>query len=428
LNFPGLRRKRELGFALLILLAAGMMFYLGYIARQEKATLAGKPEFEPTMGDLYSPWRGAQELILRHRDPYSAEVTGDIQSVYYGMVLTGAPAEPKDQQRFAYPVYVALYLLPFIHLPFSSVRVIFWWLLLAVTALSVPLWLRLTGRHPGTPATVALVAITLSSVPVVQGLNLQQLGLLVAFLLSGCAALLVGEHYFAAGALLGLATIKPQMTVLVTLWLLLWTVSDWRRRKPFFWGWISTVSALVLGGQLLSPGWIPRFIRGLFLYESYSGGRFWLTAMLPHGFAIAIGCAAAAGAVIAAWRARREPPGSPGFAFALVLLLNVTILIVPATKETFNQVLLLPGLALLLYSAPLIWRRSALSKAVSLFLGAVVISPWPLAAIVSLLWLFLPLGEPHTLWLAPIYLEVWLPLATLLGLALLSSDALRQTQ
>ena len=89
---------------------------------------------------------------------------------------------------------------------------------------------------------VTAVVLTLGSFPTLQALKLQQLTLLVAGLLSGGMALLVAGHLFAAGAMLAVASIKPQLVVPITACLLLWALSDWRRRQGFVWGFASTMA------------------------------------------------------------------------------------------------------------------------------------------------------------------------------------------
>src|SRR5207245_6893020 len=93
------------------------------------------------LSDLYPRWLGARELLLRGRNPYSPEVTIEIQQGYYGRPLEASrPYDPKDQQGFVYPVYVVLLLAPLIGLPFHTVQIFFYWFLIGLTALSVPLW------------------------------------------------------------------------------------------------------------------------------------------------------------------------------------------------------------------------------------------------------------------------------------------------
>src|SRR6202049_4768667 len=136
--------KSKLALPLAMLLASSMWFYVRHVLvpyQRADAELHGRPR--GNLSDLYPRWLGARELLLRHRDPYSAEVTREIQSGYYGRPLDPSRVDdPKDQQGFAYPVYVVFLLAPTIGLPFPVVQSGLRWLLLILTLASVPLWLR----------------------------------------------------------------------------------------------------------------------------------------------------------------------------------------------------------------------------------------------------------------------------------------------
>src|SRR6476646_4193301 len=67
-------------------------------------------------GDLYSPWTGTKELLLHGRNPYSTEVSSEIQVAFYGHAIHQDYDREKhpvvDEQRFAYPVYAVFILAP----------------------------------------------------------------------------------------------------------------------------------------------------------------------------------------------------------------------------------------------------------------------------------------------------------------------------
>src|SRR5258708_161715 len=114
------------------------------------------------LSDLYPRWLGARELLLHHRNPYSPEITREIQRGYYGRELDPRrPSDPIDQQAFAYPAYVVFLLAPTVGFPFELVRVGFRWTLLAITAAGVWLWLQAIGWRPklATWAMVVLLAL-----------------------------------------------------------------------------------------------------------------------------------------------------------------------------------------------------------------------------------------------------------------------------
>ena len=158
---------------------------------------------------MYPRWLGTRELLLHHRDPYSPEVTREIQSGYYGRPLDPGRMddprfnEPKDQQGFAYPLHVIFLLAPTIGLPFPVVQTGFRWLLVILTLASVLLWLRVLRWRPSVATTAILILLTLGSYAVVQGIKLQQLTLVVSALLAGCGAALVAGQFFSGGLFAG---------------------------------------------------------------------------------------------------------------------------------------------------------------------------------------------------------------------------------
>ena len=87
---------------------------------QQIADAAAHNRPRGNLSDLYPRWLGARELLRHGRNPYSAEITREIQQGYYGRPLDPArPDDPKDQQGFAYPAYVVFLLAPTVDLPFE---------------------------------------------------------------------------------------------------------------------------------------------------------------------------------------------------------------------------------------------------------------------------------------------------------------------
>jgi len=244
-----LLKEPRLGLLLALLFAASTWFYVQRVLvpyQKADAAVHGRPR--GNLSDLYPRWLGARELLLHHRNPYSAQVTREIQTGYYGRPLDPDRAddprfdEPKDQQGFAYPVLVVFLLAPTVGLPFPVVQAGFCWLLVILTLASVLLWLQVLRWRPSATVTTILIVLTFGSYAVVQGIKLQQLTLVVSALLAGCAGALVAGYFSLAGFLLALATVKPQLTLPIAGWLILWALSDWRRRQIFFWSFALTAA------------------------------------------------------------------------------------------------------------------------------------------------------------------------------------------
>ncbi len=241
---------------LALLFTGSMWFYVQKVlVPHQRLEAAAHAWPRGNLSDLYPRWLGARELLLRHRDPYSPEVTREIQIGYYGRPLDPARSEdPKDQQRFAYPVYVVFLMAPTIGLSFPQAQSCFRWLFVFLTLVSVPLWLRTARWKPTLAVTFILIILTFGSFAVVQGIKLQQLSLVVNGVLAASAAALVSGYFTLAGLLLALATFKPQLALPMAAWLGLWAVSDWRRRQGFVWSFAFTHGSSAGGVGICASG------------------------------------------------------------------------------------------------------------------------------------------------------------------------------
>ncbi len=409
-----------------------MWFYVQRVlVPYQKADAAAHGRPRGNLSDLYPRWLGTRELLLHHRNPYSAEVTRDIQAGYYGRPLdpnrAGDPRvdEPKDQQGFAYPLHVVFLLAPTIGLPFPEVQAGFRWLLVALTLASIFLWLRVLRWRPSATVTAILIVLTLGSYAVVQGIKLQQLTLVVSALLAGCAAALVAGHFSLAGFLLALATIKPQLALPVAGWLLLWAVSDWKKRQVFVWS-LGVTAAIFLGAsEYVLPGWFGQFRDAVAAYRQYTGGAGSLLDVLTTPWLGKILAAVAVLAVvIMGWKVRRASHDSGAFSTMLALVLAVTLVIVPSFAP-YNQVLLLPAVFLIANSWEDLWIRGGLAR-MACGLGLLVVG-WPWLASCGLM-LASRFGSPSSLqraWAVPLYTSLGIPLVVLGLLSLCARDRLR---
>ena len=392
-----------------------MWFYVQHVLiahQQAEAVRDGVPR--GNLSDLYPRWLGARELLLHGRDPYSTEVTKEIQAGYYGRPLDPAlPHDPKDEQGFAYPVYVVFLLAPTITLPFAIVQTGFRWLLIALTLASVLLWLRTLRWKVSIETAAILLALTIGSFPVLQGMKLQQLSLLVAGLITISATLLVEGHLFSAGVLLALATIKPQLVLPVAAWFLLWALGDWTSRRNFWWGFAGTMVVLASAAEYLLPGWVGRFRQAIVAYRQYNQGAdsvldILITPQWGKWLVILIVVALA----IVACRCRDAAAGSWIHNQVTVLILATTVVIIPKASP-YNQVLLLPGILLLAWQIRQLWNRDLLRRAVVAICGLALLWPWLAALALLAASIFLPAESVQRGWALPLYTSVAIPVAVL---------------
>jgi Glycosyltransferase family 87 len=371
------------------------------------------------MGDLYPRWVGTRELLLHGLNPYGAEVSHKIQIGFYGHPIEQSYDKPQfeiiDEQRFAYPVYVVFLLAPTIHIDFAKLQawapVVFG----ALTAISVGLWLAVLRWRPPAWLTITLVLLVMSSPQVAQGLRLRQIGLFVAFLLTLATWCVTRNRLFAAGVLLAVATIKPQMVSLCLAWFLIWSLGDWKKRWLLVGGFAVASGLLVGAGDILVRGWVRYFIEGIEAYRRYfpttSPVRLILGNWIGGGLSVL-------GVMVLfsyAWRRRKAAAESREFAQVLSLFFVASLLLLPLLTP-YNQVLLLLPVLILVRDWELLprWGR----------VGFFVLIAWPFVASAALL------AHPpqlNSLQRTPLLPSVLLLLTPFLGLWLMFTRAQRIT-
>lgn len=213
--------------------------------------------------DLYSRWSGARALFLEGRDPYSSDVT---QSIQLGM-LGRLSAPEEDQVAFAYPLYAAFLMLPLVALPYAQAQAL-WMAALVLAVVGGVLILSRLSRVSLTPALVLLIAFgALFYYPSARAIILGQFAI-VSFLCLTLAAWAIQERQdLAAGVLLALATVKPQLASLLVPFVLAWALKQ--RRCRLVGGAASTLLALVVLACFWIPTWPLEFWQGLVGYTHY---------------------------------------------------------------------------------------------------------------------------------------------------------------
>lgn len=341
-----LARSRAALISVALVLGAAMpYYYLGLLIplRKKEFRLANA---EPgNWSDLYPRWLGARELLLHGRNPYSREVTRDIQRGFYGRPLDPTnPRDPADQEAFAYPLYVVFLLAPSLSSSFPVVSTAFGIVLFILTLTSIFLWIYALRLRLTTSSLLLAIIAAMTSYPVLDGLQLQQLTLLVAALLAAALAALAGNRLFVAGVLLALATIKPQLVIVLALGLVLWSFAGWRERKPFILGFGLGLLVLFGSAEVVLPGWFGMWRQAGASYLAYVRPSL-LDSVLGATVGLLVGTAAVLGAVALFWLFRRYAPGSDHFNVSIATTLLVTTLVVPnAGSAKYNLVLLIPAI------------------------------------------------------------------------------------
>jgi alpha-1,2-mannosyltransferase len=155
----------------------------------------------------------------------------------------GSQIRVAELARYISPPPLAWIVVPFTVLPFQWAYVL--WSVVLMLALALTWLLASPGR--GRSRVLYLVA-AIGWLPVIYGLQLGQPGMLIALGVAACYALLQRDREVAAGAVLGVMVLKPQLAILVPAALLV--TGRWRAfaAATAVVAMLVAISALALGG------------------------------------------------------------------------------------------------------------------------------------------------------------------------------------
>jgi hypothetical protein len=255
------------------------------------------------------------------------------------------------------------------------VQVVLAILLPCAAGLTALLWLRTLGTDLSGQGIAVAVCLALASYPVLEAIYAGQPGLISAAIIAGALAALAAERYLLAGILLPWAAIKPQLVLLLVVWLFVWTISKWDRRRTFVFG--LAVSGVVMLGlsTWAAPHWIEGWMHSLREYRQISPAP--LAEFVLGSFAgWIVSAILLVLSVVTCWRARCESATSQAFALATTLLLATTVLLLPSTIAIYDQFLLLPAALWLYTNRSLILRGSMVFRMLTLITVAAVAWQW----------------------------------------------------
>ena len=411
-----MRGKSAAILILSVLLAAGMSYYYFglFLPRVQSARAVQNLASGYAFGaDFYPIWLTSRECLQGRHNPYDSQVTREIQRGLFGRTMSRAiPGDPpSDYRAFSYPAFVSLLGVSVAWLPFAGARMVVALLLAFLNGASVFLWTGALRWKVSRSSLIVIVILVFSSYPVLEGLYAGQIGLFVGFLMAAVFFALNQDSQYTAGALLALTTMKPQVSMLLILYLLLWAGADWKRRRTFALTFLITAAALFCAPLPIWPHWPLDWVHTLLNYGNYSR-----PPLLPDLFGPYAGTVLTilllAIAFRLAWKNRRVPPSSPEFALTVAVLLALTVLILLPEHAVYDHVILLPGIILVIRHWHVIWQRSAVVRSTLAIAAAAFFWPWMAALFVGIAYVVAP-QQASALMLVPLRTAAAIPFLVL---------------
>jgi len=190
--------------------------------------------------------------------------------------------------------------------------------------------------------------------------------------------------------------------------LMIWTLPDWRRRYRWAVSFLLTMAVLFAASEWVLPHWIPRFLRAVHEYRSYSDAVSVLDKLVPAPWNWLSRILTAAATLHVFWKNRHLAVDAPEFATIVSLALAVTVIIIPS-YPLYNQVMLLPALLTLLRERQLIWSRNGLNRMLLSVVAIFLFWPWGASFVLACLSFVLPAEIVERTWAIPFWTV--LPLA-----------------
>lgn len=241
------------------------LLFLPALIAIESVALHGYAQTAPGTADFFARWYGATELIQRGRNPYDREIELEAQKI-----LFGRPTHPdEDQVNFAYPLYVIYLFWPLTFAPYDWAQAI-WMTVLQFALIGGTLLLFPLFRWRPPPLYFALTVLwSVLFYPGARAIMLGQFSIIVFLSLAIALWGLATGRDRLAGAVLPLATIKPQMIFLIIPFILLWAWQQ--KRHQFLLAFGICAAILALTSILWVPQWPLQFLTNLNAYSGYVG-------------------------------------------------------------------------------------------------------------------------------------------------------------
>ena len=209
-----------------------------------------------TMNKFLPRWAGTRFLMMKGWSPYSQQTTDEIQQMAYGRLARSG----EDRGYFVYPLYSSLIYAPFsLTDDFALANALYMTVLeLSVIAIFV-ISLSLSQWRPSPVLFIFLFIFTALWYHTLRPILSSNASILSALFIITALLAIRSNIDALAGISLALASIKPQMVLILYIFILIWAVST--HRWTLIWSLLGFLVLFIAAGSLLVPNWIVDNIR-----------------------------------------------------------------------------------------------------------------------------------------------------------------------
>ncbi len=219
----------------------------------------------PGGNDFLVHWVGSRSYIFKGQSPYSDETALEIQTMVYG----GPAEEGEHELRVVYPLYSEVLFAPFAMIGNYLLARAVWMTFLEIATLAIAvLSMGMTSWKPKPWMIGIILVFSLFWYHGLRALINGNAVVVVTLLILWALWAIRKEQDAVAGFALAFATIKPQLVILIILFVFVWAYSH-RRWTLISWtiGW---VLFLVLLGLFFIPSWPLQNAREIMRFSEYN--------------------------------------------------------------------------------------------------------------------------------------------------------------
>ena len=250
--------RKQLGWIMIIVLIAVVFGGLGWVNYQFAKNNPGGNDFLPH-------YVGARALIFEGVSPYSEEVALEIQNLVFGRpAITG-----ENETRVVYPLYSVLFFAPFALIGEYILARVVWMVFLEISLIVTAFMaLKLFEWKPKLSMLGFYYLFSIFWYHAFRSLINGNAVILVGLMLTGTLYAIKAEKDKIAGLLLAFSTIKPNLVILVIIFILIWCL--YQKRTQIIMWFFGSMVVLTLGGMLVIPNWILQNIWEILSYPAYN--------------------------------------------------------------------------------------------------------------------------------------------------------------